>query len=96
MNKRLYVGDFPYHVTKEHLEKLFSCYGTVESATVVIDKITDLSRGFGFVEMGSESEAQEAIENLNGTLFEGRTIRVNEARPRLVPSRGKIFKRDRW
>ncbi len=94
MTKRLYVGGLPYNVTDELLENLFSAYGTVESATLMINKITDLPDGFGFVEMSCESEAQAAIENLNGTQFEGRTIKVHEARPR--PVRGKVFKSDRW
>ena len=87
MTKRLYIAGLPYHVTSEILENFFSAYGTVESATVMINKITDLSHGFGFVEMSTESEAQEAIQNLNGTEVEGRTIKVQEARPWPVPPR---------
>ncbi len=90
MTKRLYVGGLPYNVTDEMLENLFSAYGTVESATLMINKITDLSDGFGFVEMSCESEAQVAIHNLDGTQVEGRIIKVHEARPR--PVRGKVFK----
>ncbi len=71
MTKRLYVGGLPYNVTDELLENLFSTYGTVETVTVMINKITDLPDGFGFVEMSCESEAQEAIQNLNGTQVEG-------------------------
>jgi len=89
MTKRLYVGDLPDHVTDEILKNLFSTYGTVESVTVMINKITDLPQGFGFVEMSCESEAQEAIQNLNGTQVDGRTIKVHEARPRPVPPRRK-------
>ncbi len=89
MTKRLYVGDLPDHVTDEILKNLFSTYGTVESVTVMINKITDLPQGFGFVEMSCESEAQEAIQNLNGTQVEGRTIKVHEARPRPVSPRRK-------
>ena len=85
MTKRLYVNGLPYNVTGEILENLFSTYGTVESVTVMINKITDLPNGFGFVEMSCESEAEEAILNLNGTQVEGRTIKVHEARPRPVP-----------
>ena len=96
MTKRLHVGGLADHVTDEILENLFSAYGTVESVTVMINKITDLSEGFGFVEMSCQSEAQEAIQNLNGTQVEGRTIRVYEARPRLLRRRGKVFRRDRW
>ena len=94
MTKRLYVGGLSDHVTDDTLGNLFSAYGTVESVTVMINKITDLPQGFGFVEMSCESEAQEAIQNLNGTQFEGRTIKVHEARPRRV--RGKVIKSDRW
>ncbi len=96
MTKRLYVGDLPDHVTDEILKNLFSTYGTVESVTVMINKITDLPQGFGFVEMSCESEAQEAIQNLNGTQVEGRTIKVHEARPRPVPPRRKSTWRHRW
>ncbi len=96
MTKKLYVGGLPYNVTDDILKILFSAYGTVESDTVMINKITDLPDGFGFVEMSCESEAQEAIQNLNGTQVEGRTIRVYEARPRLLRRRGKVFRRDRW
>ena len=89
MTKRLYVGGLPDHVTDELLENLFSAYGAVESVTVMINKITDLPEGFGFVEMSCDSEAEEAIQNLNGTQVEGRTIKVHEARPRPVSPRRK-------
>jgi len=75
MTKRPYVGGLPYNVTDEMLENLFSAYGTVESVTVMINKITDLPDGFGFVEMSSQAEAEEAIQNLNSTQVEGRTIK---------------------
>jgi len=90
MTKKLYVGGLHHHVTAERLANLFSAYGTVESASVTIDKRINLSR----VEMSSESEAHEAIENLDGIQFEGRTIRVYEARP--VRRRGKVFRWGRW
>ncbi len=89
MTKKLYVGGLPYNAAEDVLENLFSAYGTVESATLIIDKTTDLPKGFGFVEMSCESEAQEAIQNLNGTQVEGRTIKVHEARPRPDPPRRK-------
>ncbi len=89
MTKKLYVGGLPYNVTDELLENLFSAYGTVESVTLMINKITDLPDGFGFVEMSCESEAEEAIQNLNGIQVEGRTIKVHEARPRPVSPRRK-------
>ncbi len=67
MTKTLYVGGLPYNVADDILENLFSAYGTVESVTLMINKITDLPEGFGFVGMSCESNAQEAIQNLNGT-----------------------------
>ncbi len=95
MTKRLHVGGLADHVTDEILENLFSAYGTVESVTVMINKITDLPEGFGFVEMSYDSEAEEAIKNLNGTQVEGRTIKVHEARPRPVAPRRKSTWRHR-
>ncbi len=95
MTKRLHVGGLADHVTDEILENLFSAYGTVESVTVMINKITDLPEGFGFVEMSCDSEAEEAIQKLNGTQVEGRTIKVHEARPKPVPPRRKSTWRHR-
>ncbi|MDA2933110.1 RNA-binding protein [Acidobacteria bacterium AH-259-D05] len=92
----IYVGGLPYHVTEDQLKELFSAHGTVDSARVITDRYTGRSRGFGFVEMGSESEAKEAIEKLNGTELEGRTLTVNEARPREDRSGGRGGRRDRW
>jgi len=95
MTKKLYVGGLPYNVADDVLEDLFSTYGTVESATLIIDKTTDLPKGFGFVEMSCDSEAEEAIQNLNGTQVDGRTIKVHEARPRPVLPRRKSIRRHR-
>jgi cold-inducible RNA-binding protein len=81
MGSKLYVGGLPYSVTEGRLQELFSAHGTVESASVISDKFTGQSRGFGFVEMSSSSEAQTAIQSLNGTQFEGRSLTVNEAKP---------------
>jgi len=81
MGSKLYVGGLPYSVTEGSLRELFSAHGTVESANVISDKFTGQSRGFGFVEMSSSSEAQSAIQSLNGTQFEGRSLTVNEAKP---------------
>lgn len=81
MNNKLYVGGLPYSVTDGQLQEIFSAHGTVESARVISDKFTGQSRGFGFVEMSSGSEAQAAIAGLNGTQLEGRTLAVNEAKP---------------
>ena len=81
MGKRLYVGGLPYSTTDDELKDVFSQAGTVTSANVVIDKMTNRSRGFGFVEMSSDEEAQRAVETLNGKDLGGRNITVNEARP---------------
>ena len=81
MNNKLYVSGLAYSVTDEQLQELFSAHGSVESAKVIADKFTGQSRGFGFVEMGSGSEAQAAISALNGTQYEGRSLVVNEAKP---------------
>jgi len=88
MGNKLYVGGLPYAATESQLSNLFSAHGTVESARVITDKFTGQSRGFGFVEMSSDSEAQAAINALNGTQFGGRTLTVNEARPQEPRSGG--------
>lgn len=82
MGTKLYVGNLSYSVTDQSLEQLFSQYGEVRSAQVVKDRDTGRSKGFGFVEMGSQQEAAEAINNLHDQPFEGRPLTVNEARPR--------------
>jgi RNA recognition motif-containing protein len=81
MGNKIYVGGLPFPVTGDRLQEIFSEHGTVESASVIADKFTGQSRGFGFVEMSSSSEAQKAIESLNGTQLDGRTLTVNEAKP---------------
>lgn len=82
MGKRIYVGNLPFRTTSEDLERLFGAHGTVQSAQVVNDPDTGRSRGFGFVEMASDAEADAAIAALNGTNHEGRALTVNEAKPR--------------
>jgi len=82
MGKKLYVGNLGYRVTNRELEQLFAAHGTVRSADVILDRTTKQSKGFGFVEMGTDQEAQAAIAALNGKQFEGRTLTVNEARPK--------------
>jgi RNA recognition motif-containing protein len=82
MGKKLYVGNLAYSMTDSTLEQLFSAHGTVQSAQVIMDRDTGRSKGFGFVEMGSDSEAQAAISELNGKEVEGRALTVNEARPK--------------
>jgi RNA recognition motif-containing protein len=81
MNNKLYVGGLPYSVTDGKLEEVFAAHGAVESARVIADKFTGQSRGFGFVEMASGEEAQKAIDALNGSQLDGRTLTVNEAKP---------------
>ncbi|NLW86351.1 MAG: RNA-binding protein [Planctomycetes bacterium] len=82
MGKKLYVGNLSYSVGDAELQDLFGQYGTVESAAVIQDKMTGRSKGFGFVEMSSDSEAQAAIAALNGKDYSGRALTVNEAKPR--------------
>src|SRR4030065_2555395 len=82
MAKRLFVGSLSYDVTQSQLEELFAGVGTVESATLITDKFSGQSKGFGFVEMSSDEEAAKAITELNGKELSGRNIVVNEARPR--------------
>ncbi len=82
MGKKVYVGNLTYGVSQADLEQMFSAYGTVESAQIVMDRTTGQSKGFGFVEMSSDSEAQAAIGALNGQDCGGRELKVNEAKPR--------------
>jgi RNA recognition motif-containing protein len=82
MGKKLYVGNLAYSVTDSDLETMFGAHGTVQSAQVIMDRDTGRSKGFGFVEMGSDQEAQAAIAALNGKEVEGRALTVNEARPK--------------
>lgn len=78
----IYVGNLSYEVTEDALREAFEEFGTVESATIIKDKFSGKSRGFGFVEMSSKSEAQSAIDGLNGKELKGKALNVNEARPR--------------
>ena len=82
MGNKLYVGNLAYSVRDESLQQAFGQFGTVTSAKVMMDRDTGRSKGFGFVEMGSDAEAQAAINGMNGQALEGRAIVVNEARPR--------------
>ncbi|HEY0005619.1 MAG TPA: RNA-binding protein [Pyrinomonadaceae bacterium] len=82
MSMKLYVGNLSFQTSSEDLQQLFSQVGTVESASVVEDRDTGRSRGFGFVEMSSKEEGQKAIEQFNGKEMNGRNLTVNEARPR--------------
>ncbi len=82
MGRKLYVGNLTYGVGDNDLEQMFAAHGTVQLAQVIMDRDTGRSKGFGFVEMNSDQEAQAAIAALNGKEMDGRTLTVNEARPR--------------
>ena len=108
MGSKIYVGGLPYSATEQQLSDLFAAHGTVASARIITDKFTGQSRGFGFVEMSSDSEAKAAITALNGSDMGGRSLTVNEAKPMEQRSggggggfggggnRGPGGKRDRW
>ncbi len=81
MSKRIYVGGLPFKTTEEEMNTLFAAYGAVTSAKLITDKYSGQSRGFGFVEMPNDEEANAAMEKLNGSDFGGRKLTVNEARP---------------
>src|ERR671935_2159313 len=89
MGKKLYVGNLSYGTTDSDLQNLFGAHGTVQSAQVIVDRDTGRSKGFGFVEMGSDEEAQAAIAALNGQQVEGRALTVNEAKPRTEGGGGR-------
>jgi len=95
MGRKLYVGNLGYDVSGPDLERLFAGHGTVDSVNVITDRSTGRSKGFGFVEMNSDAEAGAAIAALDGKDFGGRTIKVNEAKPRTTVS-GDSGRRDRW
>lgn len=96
MAKKLFVGGLSYETTDVTLKETFSQAGTVESATVITDKMSGRSKGFGFVEMSTEEEAQKAIEMFNGKDIDGKNVTVNEARPlESRPPRRGGFNRDR-
>jgi len=107
MGSKLYVGGLPYSATEQQLSDLFGAHGTVTSAKIIADKFTGQSRGFGFVEMSSDSEAKAAITALNGSDMGGRSLTVNEAKPMeqrsgggggggFAGGRGPGGKGDRW
>lgn len=82
MNKKLYVGNLNYDTTEESLKETFQEAGTVESCDIITDRRTGKSKGFGFVEMASEQEAEEAMDKFNDTEIDGRTVKVDEAKPK--------------
>ena len=86
---KIYVGNLSYEVTEEDLRLIFEPFGQIESINIITDKYSGQSKGFGFVEMPSKDEAQAAIDGLNGTELKGRTLNVNEARPRTEKRGGK-------
>lgn len=88
LSKKLYVGNLTYNVNDSDLSELFSHFGTVQSAQVIVDRETNRSKGFGFVEMDTEAEAQAAIQGLNEHEYDGRRLTVNEAKPREARSGG--------
>src|SRR5579862_3385066 len=88
MAKRIYVGGLPYSATEEDLENLFASAGAVKEVTIITDRYTGQAKGFGFVEMDSDTDADAAIASLNGTQMGGRTLTVNEAKPREDRPRG--------
>ena len=104
MGAKLYVGNLSYSLTEERLQQHFAQHGSVVSARVITDKFSGRSKGFGFVEMGSDEEAERATSALNGTDFEGRNIVVSEARPQAPreprpgsgPGGGRPPRRDRY
>jgi len=82
MGRKLYIGNLGFDVTNKELEELFAQAGVCESVAIITDRTTGQSRGFGFVEMGSNADAQKAIQQFDGQEFKGRTLKVNEARER--------------
>lgn len=81
MNKKLYVGNLPYSITEDELSAAFAKFGTVESVAIITDKFSGRSKGFGFIEMSTDEEAQKAMEGMNDQELSGRQIKVTEARP---------------
>jgi cold-inducible RNA-binding protein len=96
MSRKLYVGNLPYSATESALSDKFSEFGTVESTNLITDRDTGRSKGFGFVEMGTEAEAKAAIATLNGADWDGRPMNVNEARPKSADGSGDRNRNGRW
>ena len=97
MGRKLYVGNLPYSANQQALQETFSQCGEVDSVNVITDRDSGQSKGFGFVEMSNDSEAQKAIQELNGFKLDGREIKVNEAKPKAPrDNRGGDGRRDRW
>ena len=81
MSKKLYVGNLPFSATEDSLKEVFAQFGTVESVSVITDRSTGQSKGFGFIELANKSEADAAINKMNGSELDGRTLKVSEAKP---------------
>ena len=96
MGNKLYVGNLSFSATQESLTNHFQQFGSVESCKIITDRETGRSKGFAFVEMATSEEAQEAISNLDGQEFEGRNLRVNEAKPQERKPAGGGGGRNRW
>jgi len=92
----IYVGNLPYSVSEDDLMQLFAEYGTVDKVSIITDKFSGQSKGFGFVEMAKQAEAEDAIKKLNGSAMSGRNITVNMARPRTERPRGGGGGGKRW
>jgi RNA recognition motif-containing protein len=95
MGKKLYVGNLPYSATDQILSETFAQCGTVESAKIITDRDTGRSKGFGFVEMASDAEAQAVIAKFDGADYDGRAMKVNEAKP-MAPREGGGARGGRW
>ncbi len=88
----IYVGNLPYNITEDELKDVFAEHGAVDRVTLITDKYTGESKGFGFIEMPTQSEAEEAVKSLDGSSVKGRNIKVNQARPRTDrPQRRRSF-----
>ena len=96
MGSKIYVGGLPYSVTEQELGEMFAAHGSVESARVITDRVTGQSRGFGFVEMATEEDANAAIAALDGTELDGRTLKVNEAKEKRPRGGGGGGHRGDW
>ena len=97
MGRKLYIGNLPYSVTEQTIQSTFSQLGTVEAINLITDRDSGQSKGFGFIEMRTDAEANAAISKLHGTELEGRPIKVNEAKPQARKSdRGRSGGRSRW
>lgn len=95
MSQKIYVGNLSFSVTNDDLKTKFEQYGKVDSAKIITDRDTGRSKGFGFVEMSNSQEANSAIESLNGSDYQGRSLTVNEAKP-MVPKEKNSFSRSRY